>query len=41
MIYGGTVWKIIQLVLLKNPSLTVSQGAQIVREIKIALKAVV
>jgi len=40
MVYGGTIWKIINLVLLKNPSLTVAQGAQIVREVKQALKAV-
>jgi len=39
MIYGGAVWKQIQLVLLKNPSLTAGEGAQIVRDIKRGIKA--
>ncbi len=38
MAYGGTIWQMINLVLLKNPTLTAGEGAKIVRDIKLSLK---
>jgi len=38
MVYKSTLWHIMNLILLENPTLTAGEGAQVVRNIKLALR---
>ncbi len=38
MAYGGTIWQMLKIIMLKNPNLTVAEAGVIVTNIKLALK---